>query len=69
MTNQRYVLHCPSCGRVPGVAPSEDPDDRADASSDDVIEEQVFESASGPVTRVRCPRCGRWVSSDLAEPG
>jgi hypothetical protein len=68
VADQRYVLHCPHCGRVPGVAPVADPDDTSDASSDDVIDEQTFESSGGPVTRVRCPRCGRWVNSDLAEP-
>lgn len=68
MTSERFVLHCPNCGQVPGVSPSDDPDDVDDVSSDDVIDEEVFESEAGPVARLRCPRCGRWVNPDLAEP-
>lgn len=68
MTTERFVLHCPTCGRVTGLAPTDDSDDAAGASGDDVIEEDVFESSAGPVTRVRCPKCGRWLNPDLAEP-
>ncbi len=68
MTGERFVLHCPTCGKVSGVAPTTDPDDIDDVSSEDAIAEEVFESEAGPVSRVRCPRCGRWLNPDLAEP-
>ncbi|MGC9455359.1 MAG: hypothetical protein ACP5HU_10920 [Phycisphaerae bacterium] len=68
MPTQRFVLHCPTCGRVTVTAPAVDPDDIDGTSDDDVLEEQEFETPAGPVTRVRCPRCGRWLSTDLAEP-
>jgi hypothetical protein len=69
MPLQRYILKCPSCGPVYGYSATElDGDEPVPVESDLVIEQQEFSSAAGPVTRCRCPRCGRWVAPDNVQP-
>lgn len=71
MTDEKYILDCPHCGDVAGYASTELQGEREDVAppdEDSVIEEDVFETSSGPVQRVRCPQCGRWVSTDRMRP-
>ena len=67
--DERYVLNCPHCGQVEGYVPDAfDVDGPGAAASDDVIEEEVVATPAGPATRIRCPRCGRWLRPDRARP-
>ena len=69
MTGEKYLLDCPDCGQVEGYVPSDfDEDERAPADPDMIIEEDVVRTSAGPATRVRCPRCGRWIRPDRAHP-
>ena len=69
MADEKYVLNCPHCGRVEGfVAAEADDDAEAPASDDMLIEEEVVRTRSGTSVRVRCPRCGRWITPDHARP-
>ena len=69
MTDERYVLNCPRCGRVEGIVPSEDVSDPGSPPvSDEDIELRQVETASGPTARVRCPRCGGWIVPDRVRP-
>ena len=60
----KLVLNCPRCGKVEGYFPSEEGEDQPPGTLDEELEEQVFESVHGPKTRVRCPKCGQWLSPD-----
>ncbi len=70
MTDEKWCLDCPHCGKVEGYAPAEREEEQETQpeESDSVIEEDVFETTSGPSPRVRCPRCGRWMSADRVGP-
>ena len=70
MSQEKYALNCPKCGRVEGFVDSALADDEDDivADSEVEIEEEVVRTASGTTTRVRCPRCGGWVKSDRLGP-
>jgi hypothetical protein len=65
-----YALRCPRCGRVEGHAASEvdEEADHAPPDADELIEQREFDSAHGPVTKYRCPRCGTWVDADRVQP-
>ncbi|KPK82947.1 MAG: hypothetical protein AMJ81_08765 [Phycisphaerae bacterium SM23_33] len=69
MAEEKYVLNCPRCGRVEGYV-SADVENEADSPPDPdmFIEEQVVRTPGGTATRVRCPRCGRWIKPDRAHP-
>lgn len=59
MALEGYALQCPKCGRVAGYLSSEvDADEPLEMDADKVMERAEFETASGPVTRFRCPCCG-----------
>jgi predicted RNA-binding Zn-ribbon protein involved in translation (DUF1610 family) len=64
----RFILHCPQCGKVEGYWPSDLDEDQTPGSGDQEIEEQVFESVHGPVTKVRCPNCGQWLETTREQP-
>jgi len=71
MLDEKYVLDCPSCGRIEGYVPSagrlgDDPSEPDDA--DNLIESQVVQTITGPTTRLRCPKCGTWVEGDRGWP-
>ena len=70
MTELKYVLNCPDCGRVEGflAAVHAEEDDDAGLEPEMVIEQHVVKTPTGVTTRFRCPRCGRWVQSDRARP-
>jgi predicted RNA-binding Zn-ribbon protein involved in translation (DUF1610 family) len=68
MTDQKYVLYCPKCGRVEGFVPETFDQDDDTTESDEVISEEVVRTVGGTSTRVRCPRCGGWVPADRVRP-
>lgn len=69
MTQQKYVLYCPKCGRVEGFVPEAyDSDDDAIGEPEQEISEEVVQTAGGTRVRVRCPRCGGWVAPDRVRP-
>ena len=67
--DEKYILQCPRCGRGEGYAPTDtfyadgDPE-----SADELIEDESVMTRRGPARRVRCPRCGSWVSPDRVRP-
>ena len=65
---EKYVLHCPRCGRVEGFvsASDDEPDETPEAEM--LIEKEVVRTPSGPAVRLRCPRCGQWIRPDRAGP-
>lgn len=69
MAEEKYVLNCPHCGQVEGFV-SVDAQDEAELPPDSemFIEEEVVRTPSGTTTRLRCPRCGRWVKPDRVRP-
>jgi len=74
MNGDKYVISCPHCGRVEGYSSTLEEEERdrdkavEDTDVDSGIEEDVFEMEGVPVRRIRCPRCGSWISPDLAAP-
>lgn len=71
MEGELYIIACPRCGSVEGFLPAGAEDRERDdmvAEVEDFIEEREFDTDGGPVSRVRCPRCGTWVDADLARP-
>ncbi len=70
MTQQKYALYCPKCGRVEGFVPesSDEGGDDGIGEADEVISEEVVRTPSGTSLRVRCPRCGGWVKGDRVRP-
>mgnify|MGYP001235139588 CR=1 FL=1 len=71
MLDEKYVVDCPACGRVEGylAGPTRlgnDPNEPDDAEN--VIDSEVFEGVHGPISRVRCPKCGAWVPPDCVWP-
>lgn len=71
MLDEKYVVDCPTCGRVEGYVAGaaragDDPGEPDDAEN--LIDSEVFEGPHGPASRVRCPRCGGWVAGDRAWP-
>ncbi len=70
MSDERYILECPQCGRVEGYRPdfSGEDDPFGVTSADSLIEEEIVSTPAGPAMRLRCPRCGRWVDPKRARP-
>jgi ribosomal protein S27AE len=70
MSEEKFIISCPNCGPVEGYLSSDQDQEQEEIqeSSEDLIEEQVFDLEGLPVTRLRCPRCGRWVPADQAAP-
>ena len=70
MVDEKYVLKCPTCGRVEGyiASPVALDDDDDGLVADMVIEQRVVKTPTGTETRFQCPRCGRWLRSDAARP-
>jgi hypothetical protein len=50
------------------IEESAEEDEPSPELSEGLIEEQEFQTEHGPVTRIRCPRCGQWTQPDRAEP-
>jgi hypothetical protein len=68
MSEERYILECPHCGRVEGYVDMEDDEEGDAALADSAIVEEEVQTREGPAMRVRCPRCGRWTRPDRARP-
>ncbi len=69
MSEEVYILLCPECGRVEGFAPDAEEDHEETAPAvDEVIDEEVVNTPSGPTVRIRCPQCGLWIKPDHARP-
>ncbi len=69
MSEQKYILNCPKCGRVEGFLPDANEGyDQASATAETVIEEEVVHTPEGVTTRLRCPQCGSWVRPDQVGP-
>jgi len=66
MNSDKYIVHCPHCGIVEATM-SDNTDDSSDlpTEGESELEEEVVETSGGPKTRIRCPRCGMWLASDL----
>lgn len=69
MADEKYVLNCPHCGPVEGFVAT-DLQEQADSppDSETFIEEEVVRTPVGTSSRVRCPRCGRWIKPDQIRP-
>jgi uncharacterized C2H2 Zn-finger protein len=65
---EKYVLHCPRCGRVEGflAGSNDEPDETPEAEG--LIEKEVVRTPAGLAVRLRCPRCGQWIKPDRATP-
>ncbi len=70
MGQEKYVVNCPGCGRVEGFVSSvngyDDEEDSPEAEMS--IEQQDVRTSGGQSTRIRCPRCGRWLQPDRIRP-
>lgn len=70
MATEKYVLYCRRCGPVEGYLGEELADEQHDEhgvlEADALIEFDTFDTDAGPVTRLRCPRCGEWADADSA---
>ena len=68
MPGEKYLVNCPTCGPVEGYLTSdfEEEDDALEA--DVAIEEATVQAAHGATSRVRCPRCGKWLPADRVSP-
>ena len=69
MNGEKYIIHCPRCGIVEAsVYDNIDDSSEVPGEGDIELEEEVWETTHGPESRIRCPRCGAWLASDLAHP-
>ncbi len=71
MDLEKYIIDCPSCGKVEGYIQPQQEDYEEESGVGDVDEETVeetFESKGHPVEKVRCPRCGTWLAANRAGP-
>ncbi len=69
MSEELYILTCPTCGDVETVIPGGEEDLYDMPIGDEEIDQIETPDTSGrPVGKVRCPHCGRWLDSSAAKP-
>ena len=69
MQDEKYILDCPKCGTVEGYLPCESEEEDAELeTSDEMLDEEEFETEGVPITRVYCPQCGSWIPPDRVRP-
>ncbi len=68
MNGEKYVLACPHCGDVEGFVEESSQREEDFGNVEEEIVADAFETEGQPVSKIRCPVCGRWLSPDHAKP-